>query len=377
MNGMENRDVVVITCGTSLLGHLKNRGMDPAGAAEWLGSQDPQARECGAEVNALASLLQEHETVRPRILSLHCSDTPEGRQVGELLRRALPRLFPTCEEVPCRYVADLDGACADAFRSRGLRHLAASLAGDVRAYGAERIVLNATGGFKAMVALAQALAQAAGIPAYYRFEAARGGLLIPPLPLSFDLPLWLRLSEVLRELREQGLMDREDLDPLRNPLSESDRERLRMLLEETQLTEGGRRRFLCALSALGDLFLDMGDYHFSRNPKGWLPPDAPTDQKGQECRVSASEPGAEGFENRERVGGRVLPVPYVGRCTLRYYNPDGRNLRRCHVKNPAARELEVEWGTGQALAKYIVTVPAARSLEELMAAREDLQRRIE
>ena len=130
MNGMENRDVVVITCGTSLLGHLKNRGMDPDGAAAWLGSQDPQARECGAEVNALASLLQEHETVRPRILSLHCSDTPEGHQVGELLRRALPRLFPTCEEVPCRYVADLDGACADAFRSRGLRHLAASLAGE-------------------------------------------------------------------------------------------------------------------------------------------------------------------------------------------------------------------------------------------------------
>jgi putative CRISPR-associated protein (TIGR02619 family) len=185
---MENRDVVVVTCGTSLLGHLKSRDMDPAGAAEWLGSQDPQARECGAEVNALASLLQEHESVRPRVLSLHCSDTPEGRQVGELLQRALPRLFPACDEVSCHYVADLDGTRAEVFRSRGLRHLAASLAGDVRTYGAERIVLNATGGFKAMVALAQALAQAAGIPAYYRFEAARGGLLIPPCPLASTSP---------------------------------------------------------------------------------------------------------------------------------------------------------------------------------------------
>ncbi len=171
-------------------------------------------------------------------------------------------------------------------------------------------------------------------------------------------------------------MEREDLEPLQNPLSGPDRERLRMLMEETQLTEGGRRRFLCALSALGELFLDMGDYHFSRSPRGYLPSDAPADQKGQDCRISAGEPGAQGFESRERMGDRLLRIPYVGRCTLRYYNPDGRNLRRCHVKNPDRNELEVEWGTGQALAKYIVTVPAARSLEELMAAREDLQRRI-
>jgi hypothetical protein len=112
----------------------------------------------------------------------------------------------------------------------------------------------------------------------------------------------------------------------------------------------------------------MGDYHFSRSPRGYLPSDAPADQKGQDCRISAGEPGAQGFESRERMGDRLLRIPYVGRCTLRYYNPDGRNLRRCHVKNPDRNELEVEWGTGQALAKYIVTVPAARSLEELMAA---------
>jgi putative CRISPR-associated protein (TIGR02619 family) len=332
---------------------------------------------CGAEINSLAHLRQDDfgEEVDLGIICLHYSGTEEGERVARMLAYALPRLFPGCW-VELRRVKDLEARQVDRFRRQGLRALASGLAKDVRVYGSSRVILNATGGYKVMVAIAQALAQAAEIPIYYKFEFADQGMLVPPLPLSFDLPLWLRIADLLRYLKEEDVVRREDLDARilglwgGGPDFGMDREKLNMLLEETQVRERKEPiRRLVSLSPLGELFREVGTWKFELLGASYLP--APAKSK-RDLQYRKNEPGAEAFEAKFGIGEKLLELSYVSTCGVSYFNPDGRDLRRCHIDNLAQRQLEVEWGRGNGLIKYRVTVPTAVNSEQLGAVCEEI-----
>jgi len=190
------RDVVLVTCGTSLLGNMNREGVQKKDFSSWIREHDPSYKGFGAEINSLHAIMEEYaDEVAPKEVVLYLSDTEDAKIVEAYLLEMIPLFFNV--SLQSRTIAGLDMSRPDLFRRRGLSNLVGFLAKDVREYGPSRTVICATGGFKAMVGIAQTFANAASVPAYYRFEFASAGMMMPPLPVSFDLSLWLRLYEVL------------------------------------------------------------------------------------------------------------------------------------------------------------------------------------
>ncbi|MGC8917244.1 MAG: putative CRISPR-associated protein [Thermoanaerobaculum sp.] len=153
-------------------------------AAVVLGCLSGTPRLFGAEVSSVEALLREppYEHIK-EVLLLH-SDTEQGAAAAKFLQAFLRLRFNF--QTKARRVADLRDDQPGVFRTLGLRRLVLELARAVREYGASRIVIDATGGYKAQVAVAVALGQVFQIPVVYRFERFPEVIEIPPLPMSLD-----------------------------------------------------------------------------------------------------------------------------------------------------------------------------------------------
>lgn len=366
------RDVLLVTCGTSLVNNLRRENPAPRNVLAWLEGLGPKNRKCGAEINSIAMMSEEYESqVSPLVICLYCSETADGRETAEILEGVLPRLFPGVT-VETRIIEHLNPDRPAEFRRKGLKGLLAALASDARLFGTTRTVINATGGLKVMVALAQSLAQAMQIPSYYKFEHSPEGLMVPPMPLEFDLGLWLRLQDGLRVLDTEGLLEENDFIELTENLTPQDREKLLVMLEETQITEdtdsGARKARLFALSPLGSLFLETGRFRFWNRQKQLLPREVPETEKATKVQHPEREGHSQPFEARYGLGDRLLMLPYVSYVRVHYFNPEGPPKCRCHIKDPGRKVLEVEWGNGKGLIKYKLDLPTARDEEQLLAA---------
>nr|WP_321500819.1 putative CRISPR-associated protein [uncultured Dethiosulfovibrio sp.] len=360
------RDTILVTCGTSL---ARNAGKENAASLEsltrWLKTLDIRDRACGAEINGLACMMDElPNLLDPKEVFLYVSDTDEGRFVGKALEIAIAQKFDITE-VKAICIEGLDPDSTDVFRRKGLKNLVMRLASDVRLKGSSRCMINATGGFKVEVGLAQALASAVGVPSYYKFEFSPKGMLVPPLPVGLDVGLWLRLNESLNSLSDEPLMNK-GLDRLMESIYNShDRERFLMLLEDVTLDKGDR---LYALSALGELFRTLAKNSFWEREEDFIPPPLPLGRKTKKVQHSSSEAHLLQFEAKHGIGEKLLELPFVSKVRSNYYNKDGRTLKRCHVKNRSQNEIEVEWGNNMGIIKYILEVPDAKGEEQLQAA---------
>src|SRR5262249_58954322 len=97
-------------------------------------------------------------------------------------------------------VADLQDADPKRFRTDGLRNLARAVCKVVRDHSASACAINATGGYKAQIAIAVLLGQALGVPVYYKHERFSEIIAFPPLPVALDFEVWMRASGMLYEL---------------------------------------------------------------------------------------------------------------------------------------------------------------------------------
>src|SRR5207237_5612422 len=104
------------------------------------------------------------------------------------------------QRVEPRCVPGLQDANAREFRTRGLRNLARLLASTLREYGPEYCAINATGGYKAQIAIAVLLGQALQVPVYYLFERFPEIISFPPMPVSLDLDLWTEHADLFTAL---------------------------------------------------------------------------------------------------------------------------------------------------------------------------------
>jgi putative CRISPR-associated protein (TIGR02619 family) len=155
----------------------------------------PVERLCGAEINSVASLVANGYAPKNAGAFFFHSDTDDGRAIAAVLVELFRLRGHAPVEAVC--VTDLQDADPKRFRTKGLRNLAKRLAAKVREYGPAACAINATGGYKAQVAIAVLMGQAVGVPVYYMHERFSEIIAFPPLPVAFDFDTWMRASGLL------------------------------------------------------------------------------------------------------------------------------------------------------------------------------------
>jgi putative CRISPR-associated protein (TIGR02619 family) len=272
-----------------------------------LGELPPAERLCGAEINSLASLVANGHAPADCGLFFFHSATPEGRDITAILRAYfLARGHAPVEAVE---VEDLQDADPKRFRTKGLRNLARELCRVIRSYSPAACAINATGGYKAQIAVAVLLGQALGVPVYYMHERFSEIIAFPPLPVALDYEVWMRASAMLFDLEGSSELVPAEL------YEDGWDERYESLVERVAI-DG--RDFL-ELSATGQIFHETFRDRFRSDRDRVLPPPVPPAQK--------QPPQVEGSGHMPKAVKPFLQrvtteVPQVTRCATFYHNPD-------------------------------------------------------
>jgi len=277
--------------------------------ARGLAALPPDERVCGAEINSVASMIDKGYVPADCGLFFLHSDTDDGRHIATVLTAwAHARGHAPVEAVA---VPDLQDQDPKRFRTSGLRNLARLICAIVRARSPAACAMNATGGYKAQIAVAVLLGQALGVPVYYKHEVFSEIIAFPPLPVALDFEVWMRASGMLFDLE-------------RNPqpapaalYADGWDEKYESLVERVRI-DG--QDFL-ELSAAGQIFHETFRERFRSALDKVLPPAVPAGQKRKPRLERAGWPGE--HPEVERFMARVTAeVPQVAHCATFYYNPD-------------------------------------------------------
>lgn len=359
--------ILLCTLGTSLLTNIRNGDRNDAyllslkaasEAGDWkevarLLHQIPNDdRRCGAEINSISGLIQRGVTTARHLVLLH-SDTDEGAHVAAILTHYYEAGGARVESRRIEGLLDSD---PEAFRSRGLRTLASTLCRWLRDYGAGQCAINATGGYKAQVAVAVLLGQAFEVPVYYKHERFNLIIDVPPMPVSLDFDLWLEQQEVFALLRGDESVPAAGIEI--PPRMEALLDRISIDGVET-----------IALNYLGEIF----DQTFLQRAPDLraLPPAVPAEDKRPPVLTEHNYDGIR--PGLERYLRRVTETPYVVLCRGHYNNPD---LARKNIFRMTADGIEGIYSNGTGTVKFIVETHA-RNHEERRQAVLDLNRRLE
>ncbi len=257
------RHTLLCTVGTSLFGNLgRLSARTPDNPPNWravrqafdrgewnrlakeLVTLDPTARLCGAEINTIAEIGKKDRLALERIVFL-VSDTPDGNNTGRLLQDyCKQRTDLGLRAVDYHVIEQLQDERPKDFKQHGLRNLV-RLAGECinKAGGPAHVAIDATGGYKAQIAIAVLLGQVLNIPVSYRHERFSEMIDFPPLPVSFDYAILARNADLLTDFERGEALSSDDLGPLDD--------KLRVLL--TEVSVNGES--LYELSPIGQIYL--------------------------------------------------------------------------------------------------------------------------
>ena len=357
---MRPAHTVICTVGTSLfrpnLAGLRADDPEPNrqalarayAAGDWeavaagLGTHGPTDRLCGAEINSLASLVAKGYAAADANLVFCHSDTADGQAIGRILEVYFRRAGHT--SVQARTITDLQDRDPRLFRTRGLRNLAREVCKVIRDYGAASCAINATGGYKAQIAIAVLMGQALGVPVYYKHELFDEIIAFPPMPVALDFEAWMRLSGLLLVLQA-------DLQPA--DLVEDypdDAETLESLVDR-ETVDGVD---YLELSPTGQIFHETFRERFRTTRDQVLPPPVPTGQKKpphvEDSGHMHAVRGLKAFLEAVTAG-----VPQVVRCSTSWSHPDLPRPARFWV---GAEGVEGQFSDGKALVKFRVETSA-------------------
>ncbi|MGX9366811.1 putative CRISPR-associated protein [Desulfoplanes sp. PS50] len=173
--------------------------------AELLVEFPVQARILGAEINSIAAMIDKNILADPPSrLVLLVSDTKAGGDTGTVLRQ-----YFLSRNNPCRFsqvlvliIEGLQDQIPRRFQQEGLPNLVRVLADQTRQWSPSHVAINATGGYKAQIALAVAFGQVMGTPVYYKHELFNEIISFPRVPFTMDLSMveknigfWARISQ--------------------------------------------------------------------------------------------------------------------------------------------------------------------------------------
>ncbi|PHJ36970.1 hypothetical protein P378_19160 [Desulforamulus profundi] len=208
----------------------------------------------GAEINSIGCLLKRKDVDLRRLIFL-VSDTLSGLRMGEILKayymarqKELGLKF-----VDYQTVKGMQDEHPGSFRAQGLRNLVREIGKIIyESGGAEKMAINATGGYKAQIAVAVLIGQALDMPVYYKHERFNDIISFPPMPVSLDYSLVGRYGDLLSAFERGCVLSSDEIG--------QDIEKIRPLLEEVEI-DG---QLYWELGAIGQIYLT--GYRL-RNPK--------------------------------------------------------------------------------------------------------------
>lgn len=261
-------DTVICTVGTSMLNNLKktdapteikaafeklNQGDFRSAAAELI-KRDPADRFLGAEINSMHSLVQKGYISSQQKIYLIVSDTPDGEQTGQLLKEYFSNEkcamhFKSVEVVKIQKLNDRNRY---EFRTQGLRNLVREMA-RVAKDNLNRVMINATGGYKASIAYALLLGQALNIPVYYKYETFDEIIELLPLPVSLDPRVYEKYKNVFAYLDCHDIVEETPFLKLFGYDSwTSVEEELKIFLDRVEMDA---KKYI-AINPLGEIYLE-------------------------------------------------------------------------------------------------------------------------
>ncbi|MDW8266603.1 MAG: putative CRISPR-associated protein [Gemmataceae bacterium] len=289
------------------LAQAYQQGDMPAVAYE-LSRLSPSDRLCGAEINSIASMIDKHYVTADCGLFFLHSDTDDGRNIAAILKK----YYQSKGHAPVETleVPDLQDQDPKRFRTKGLRNLARRICSVIRDYSAAACAINATGGYKAQIAIGVLLGQAIGVPVYYKHELFSEIIAFPPMPVALDFEVWMRASGMLFNLAGTS-----DLVPATD-YSEDWDEKYESLVERVEI-DG---QDYLELSPAGQIFHETFCDRFRTARDLVLPPPVPPTQKRSPRLEDAGWPGKHP-EVRHFMERVTYEVPQVVHCATFYFNP--------------------------------------------------------
>jgi putative CRISPR-associated protein (TIGR02619 family) len=307
-----------------------------------LAQLSPSERICGAEINSIASMIdKQHVPVDCGLFFLH-SATDHGRNIAAILKS----YYQSKGHAPVETidVPDLQDQDPKRFRTKGLRNLARAICGVIRERSASACAINATGGYKAQIAIGVLLGQAIGVPVYYKHELFSEIIAFPPMPIALDFEVWMRASGMLYDLERAS-------EPIRAAGYADDwDEKYESLIERVQI-DG---QDYLELSPTGQIFHETFRERFRTARDQVLPPPVPPAEKCPPRLEDAGWPGR--HPEVERVMKRVTDeVPQVKHCATFYYNPDLAERTRFRLRRD---DIEGVYSDGSFTVKFRVETSA-------------------
>ena len=299
-------------------------------------------RVCGAEINSVASLLDKGYAVPDCGLYFFHSATDDGRNIAAIL----VAYFRSRGHAPVEAVevADLQDADPRRFRTHGLRHLARAICRVIRDYSAAACAINATGGYKAQIAIAVLLGQ----PSLCRSTTSTSDSVKSSPSRLCRWPSTSRCG-----CGPSGLL----FDLGREPRPADDYaddwdERYESLVERVKIDD----RDYLELSPTGQIFHETFRYRFRSHRDQVLPPAVLAGQKKPPILKSDEGHMLAHAEEIKRFLNRVTQeVPQVALCVTSYFNPDLPRPSGFRVKGEG---IEGIYGGGSWCAKFRVETSA-------------------
>lgn len=299
-----------------------------------------QVRVCGAEINSVDLLHLNGEIPSDCNVFLFYSDTPDGNKACKIIETYFKfQGYQVNEPIKIENLTDDNPKL---FRTKGLRNLAKEICQILRSQGVNYSSINATGGYKAQIAVAVLIGQALGVPVYYKHERFNEIISFPPMPISLDFELWLKTSGWLMNLeKENQLISFEEL-------AEDWDEQFETLVEHIDI-DG--KDFLI-LSATGQIYLDTFKGKFESDRDQILPPAV-----NQKCEPHLTDHSwGNARDNILNFLNKIVNnFSYVYNCRTHYWNPDLSSQTLFRLRGD---EIEGIYSNGSWTVKFFIETSA-------------------
>lgn len=250
--------IVICSVGTSAARNLK---LLPTKLIEWVNEKNSVEDAAEEVFNTFMAVLPEGENLK-NILSaeihslvrigindrdkiiLLASSTNDGYCCALAVKKYLQHYW-TGIDVKIEKVTGLQVANAEEFKTKGVVEFVRLILREVDKYNASDIILNPTGGFKALVPYTVLLGMLKGIKCDYIFEQSTTLLELPPLPVEFKRSQFEAYRNLFEEIERETTISQQKWE---NSVPYTERTWFESLVEISagQVT----------LSAVGFLFLD-------------------------------------------------------------------------------------------------------------------------
>lgn len=261
---MSQRNTLICTVGTSLFeSNLKNLSENtPDAPSNWRDIRrfydeqnwealavemlkvPPTARLCGAEINTVEEARRKSWLSLENLIFL-VSDTLNGENTGKFLQYYFSRRNDLqLRNLEYQVIKELQDKNPTNFKIHGLRNLVRKIGEYIQRFGGpDKVAIDATGGYKAQIAIAVIVGQSLNIPVFYKHERFSEIIDFPPLPISFDYEVLARNADLLTDFERGKILTQDEIDNVDD--------KLRVLLEEVLVDD----QYIYELSPIGQIYL--------------------------------------------------------------------------------------------------------------------------